>query len=63
MKPKEPVDVLSDEGHKRLKTYSKKKLIGLVEDLVVTYRLRFTILESVGIDYKKIIKNLDDDKI
>ncbi len=58
---KKIVDVLSDEGHKRLKKMKKNELIDLIENVVVIYRLRFAILESVGIDYKKVIECLERD--
>ena len=59
MSSDERVDILSDKGRKVLLKMKKKDLVNCFQDTVIIYRLRFAILESYGIDYKKVLKGVE----
>ena len=56
------VDILSDEGRKKLMHMDKKTLVDLVQDVTIIYRLRFAILEAWGVNYKEILGLHDEDE-
>lgn len=55
MKYEETVDVLSDEGKKRLLKMKKKDLVNIIENVVTIHRLSLKILDSYGINYKRLL--------